>query len=109
MLRPRANQARVSTEDGAQLVVVGAAGKVIAVHSGILMIDGDDTIILASGTVEESEDLSGAMPFEASGGFTMNPSEDPWFETNPGEGLVIKSGSGADITGLVRWTYQSAE
>lgn len=107
MLKPRAYQAKVSTESGSQLVVEGVAGKTVGIHGGILMIDGDDTIILASGTVEANEELSGAMPFEASGGFTMQPSDDPWFETNAGEGLVIKSGSGADITGLVRWLYHS--
>lgn len=107
MLRPRANQAKIATEDGAQLAVAARAGSTVMVHSGVLMIDGDDTMIFASGTVESNTDLTGGMPYEASGGFVMQPSDDPWLETAVGEGLVIKSGNGADINGVIRWTYGS--
>jgi hypothetical protein len=106
MLRPAANQAKVATTSGIQAVVAGQSGKRVAVHSGILMIDGDDSIILCSGTVDSHTEDSGAMPFEAQGGFTMQPSVDPWYTTEVGEGLVLKSQGGSDIFGLIRWSYQ---
>lgn len=108
MLKPGANQAKVETEDGIQLVVEGRANSVVAVHCGVLTVDGDDTIILASGTVETHTENTGPMPFEASGGWTMAPSDEPWFETEAGKGLVVKTGGGAEINGWIRWTYRTA-
>lgn len=107
MLKPRANQTKVSTESGIQAVVPGIAGKIVLVWCGVLMLSGDDKIILASGTAEDYEDETGAMPFEASGGFIMPPALDPWFATDVGTGLVVRSENGAEINGWLRWSYAS--
>lgn len=83
------------------------AGARVAVM-GILLNQGDTTpsqVTLNSKGSGAGTAISCTLKAPANGGFVLNPSDEPWFVTNVGEGLTLTTGAGSTTGAQIIWKY----
>ena len=83
-------------------LVVAVAGKTVRLFRILLVMDAATSLTFKSAATA----LSGPMPIAANGGFVLDFSGDPWYQTVAGEALVLAQTGTANIGGTV-WYAQS--
>lgn len=97
-----------TASSGDTTIITGVANKKIRVHQGIIHAatatdfhfkSEDGSVIYGNAT---NEPKIGST--SDAGGFIIPPSDDGWFETKSGQGLVINLGSAVAVSGILNYT-----
>ncbi len=87
---------------GNNTVIAGLPGKVIRVYRLFLVLGSTPTNLTfqsGAGTA-----FTGALPFVASAAMVLDFDTKPWFLTNIGDGFVINTSAGVQVSGAVYYT-----
>lgn len=97
-----------TASSGDTTIITGVPSKKIRIHQGVIHAASatdfhfkseDGSVIYGNATNEPKIGAS-----SDAGGFTLFPSDDGWFETKAGEGLVINLGSAVAVAGILNYT-----